>query len=61
MMLEPLKLQEEHYFKITSEFGKEVFRIEPDGTLFWELRKIETDEDFKKTMMALAKTLCENL
>jgi len=61
MIIEPLKLQEEHYFKITNEFGKEVFRIEPDGTLFWELRKIETDEDFKKTMMVLAKTLCENL
>ena len=61
MIIEPLKLLQEHYFKITNEFGKEVFRIEPDGTLFWELRKIETDEDFKKTMMVLAKTLCENL
>ena len=37
--------------------GIEVFRITPEGRIFWRGREVESDDDFRAAMLGLASTL----
>lgn len=46
-----------HILLVTDHNKKEVFRVDETGKIFWREREIETDSDFKNSMMELKNTL----
>lgn len=39
--------------KVIDNDKKEVFRVDPTGRIFWRGREVETDSDFRSSMMDL--------
>ena len=42
-----------------SPYGDELIRIDPDGNIFWKGRLVESDDDFKASMLDLASALVQ--
>jgi hypothetical protein len=45
---------------VTSNNNREVIKITPSGEIYWNGRLVETDQDFKASMLELAEYLKGN-
>lgn len=46
--------------EVRSSPTTEVLRIAPDGNIYWHGRLVESDDDFKKSMLELAEVFKAN-
>jgi hypothetical protein len=43
--------------EIRSQEGREIVKITPEGNIYWNGRQVETDQEYRDTMMYIAKRL----
>ena len=43
--------------EIKNREGKEIVKITPEGNIYWNGREVETDQEYRDTMMYVGKRL----